>query len=113
MGRANASAGLRSRYRRFAASFRGAGHEVVLIEKAPSVRGEGYTIDFFGAGYDVAAKLGLIPKLEQMHYPVSAVAYVRDNGSEKFPLAYPLLRERIFRGPAFQLYARLARAGPV
>jgi 2-polyprenyl-6-methoxyphenol hydroxylase-like FAD-dependent oxidoreductase len=39
------------------------GHEPVLIEKAPALRKGGYIIDFWGAGYDIAGKMGILPRL--------------------------------------------------
>ena len=39
------------------------GHKVTIVEKSPSLRDEGYMIDFFGAGYDVAERMGLLPGL--------------------------------------------------
>jgi len=42
---------------------RKAGHEVLLVEAAPQLRSGGYVIDFWGGGYDVAEKMGLLPRL--------------------------------------------------
>ncbi len=39
------------------------GHEPVVVEKAPTLRNDGYGLDFFGAGYDVAERMGLIDAL--------------------------------------------------
>ena len=36
-----------------------AGHEVILVERAPAVREGGYVVDFWGLGYDIAEKMGL------------------------------------------------------
>jgi 2-polyprenyl-6-methoxyphenol hydroxylase-like FAD-dependent oxidoreductase len=36
------------------------GHEPTLIERAPNFRTGGYIIDFWGVGYDVAERMGLI-----------------------------------------------------
>ncbi len=52
------------------------GHDVVLVEKAPSVRTGGYIIDFWGIGYDVAEKMGLIPTILEMGYQVKEVRFV-------------------------------------
>jgi 2-polyprenyl-6-methoxyphenol hydroxylase-like FAD-dependent oxidoreductase len=30
------------------------GHDLTVVEKAPSLRDEGHMIDFFGSGYDVS-----------------------------------------------------------
>ena len=39
-----------------------AGHEVLLVESAPQLRSGGYVIDFGLVGYDIAEKMGLIPR---------------------------------------------------
>lgn len=35
-------------------------HELTVVEKSPSLRDEGYMIDFFGLGYDVSERMGLL-----------------------------------------------------
>jgi 2-polyprenyl-6-methoxyphenol hydroxylase-like FAD-dependent oxidoreductase len=37
------------------------GHTPVIVEQAPGVRAGGYLLDFFGPGYDVAERMGLLP----------------------------------------------------
>lgn len=44
------------------------GHQPVLFEKAPTLRTSGYVIDFWGVGYDVAEKMGLLPALYDQGY---------------------------------------------
>ena len=39
-------------------------HEPVLIEQASRLRTGDYVIDFWGVGYDVAERMGLIPDLQ-------------------------------------------------
>jgi len=41
----------------------------IVIEQASAIRRDGYAIDFFGTGYDVAARMGLIERLQsqQIH----------------------------------------------
>lgn len=46
------------------------GHEPLLIEAAPRLRGGGYVIDFWGAGYTIAEKMGLLPRLKELGYAV-------------------------------------------
>jgi 2-polyprenyl-6-methoxyphenol hydroxylase-like FAD-dependent oxidoreductase len=75
---------------------RRAGHAVVLAEKAPRLRDEGYMIDFFGSGFDAAERLGLLPALARIHYPISELAFVDDNGGLRFSLSYQSLRRRLF-----------------
>lgn len=37
------------------------GHEPVLVERAPAAREGGYVIDFWGTGFEVAERMGLVP----------------------------------------------------
>ncbi|MEX0896051.1 MAG: NAD(P)-binding protein [Patescibacteria group bacterium] len=36
------------------------GYQPVLFEKAPELRTGGYIIDFWGVGYDIAEKMGIL-----------------------------------------------------
>lgn len=56
------------------------GHEPVLIEKAPALRAGGYVVDFWGVGYDIAEKMGVIPVLEQRGYHFDEICWVDTNG---------------------------------
>jgi 2-polyprenyl-6-methoxyphenol hydroxylase-like FAD-dependent oxidoreductase len=76
------------------------GHEILLVEKSPSLRDEGYMIDFFGSGYDVAEKMGLLPDLEAIHYSIPRLAFVDAKGREKFSVSYAAFR-RLFGGRLF------------
>ena len=69
------------------------GDDVTIVEKSPSIRTEGYMIDFFGAGYDVAEKLGMLDELNHIHYPIDSLAFLKGNGSEKYRISYKSLRE--------------------
>ena len=59
---------------------RKAGHEVVLVEEAPQLRSGGYVIDFWGLGYDIAEKMGLIPRIRELGYQVREVRFVDRHG---------------------------------
>ena len=48
---------------------RESGHEVLLVEEAPQLRSGGYIIDFWGVGYDIAEKMGLIPRIRRAGLP--------------------------------------------
>src|SRR5262249_11787077 len=72
-------------------------HRVTLVEKAPARRDEGYMIDFFGSGYDVAEKMGLLPELECVHYPISRFVFVNADGRERLSASYADFR-RLFNG---------------
>ena len=42
-----------------------AGHEITLIERSPELRRGGYLVDFWGAGFDVAERMGIVPDLRR------------------------------------------------
>lgn len=59
---------------------RKSGHEVLLIEESPQLRSGGYAIDFWGVGYDIAEKMGLLPRIRELGYQVTEVRYVNRHG---------------------------------
>jgi 2-polyprenyl-6-methoxyphenol hydroxylase-like FAD-dependent oxidoreductase len=77
------------------------GHEVTVFERQDRLRGGGFMIDFFGPGYDVAERLGLLPALEQIHYPVAHLKLVDTFGHVSTDMAYATLRRRLFHDRHF------------
>ncbi|MEP7210256.1 MAG: FAD-binding domain [Alphaproteobacteria bacterium] len=65
------------------------GHEPFLIEEAPKLREGGYVIDFWGVGYDIADKMGLVPQLREVGYQVGEVRFVDSHGRKNggFPVS--------------------------
>ena len=59
---------------------REAGHNVLLIEEAPALRTAGYVIDFWGVGYDIAERMGLLPRIRELGYQVREVRLVDEHG---------------------------------
>ena len=59
---------------------RQAGHDVLLVETAPELRRGGYVIDFGLVGYDIAEKMGLIPRLRELGYQVRELRFVDRHG---------------------------------
>jgi 2-polyprenyl-6-methoxyphenol hydroxylase-like FAD-dependent oxidoreductase len=59
---------------------RAAGFEPTLIERAPHLRTGGYVIDFWGLGYDIAERMGLIEEINRVGYHVREVRIVDDKG---------------------------------
>jgi len=57
-----------------------AGHDVLLVEDAPELRSGGYIIDFWGAGYDIAERMGLLPQITALGYKVREVRFVDQRG---------------------------------
>jgi 2-polyprenyl-6-methoxyphenol hydroxylase-like FAD-dependent oxidoreductase len=56
------------------------GHAVTIVEKAPAFRAGGYVIDFWGKGYDLADRMGLMLRLEQVGYHVKDVRFLGEGG---------------------------------
>lgn len=56
------------------------GHEVTIVEHAQELRGGGYLIDFWGAGFDVAEKMGIVPELRRRGYVLTEARGVNRNG---------------------------------
>ncbi len=77
------------------------GHSVVVVERAPQPRAEGYMIDFFGPGYDAAEAMGLLDSLAAIHYEVESLDFVNPDGTRRLSLPYRKLRAHAFRGRHF------------
>ncbi len=59
---------------------RKAGHDVLLIEQSPKLRGGGYVVDFWGLGYDIVERMGILPRILQLGYRMKGMRYVNRNG---------------------------------
>jgi 2-polyprenyl-6-methoxyphenol hydroxylase-like FAD-dependent oxidoreductase len=59
------------------------GHEVLLVEAAPELRRGGYIIDFWGLGYDIAEKMGVLPQIRALGYQVREVRFVDARGRRR------------------------------
>lgn len=58
------------------------GHEPVLFERAPELRTGGYVIDFWGLGFEIADRMGLIPALLDRGYKMKRLSIVDARGNE-------------------------------
>jgi 2-polyprenyl-6-methoxyphenol hydroxylase-like FAD-dependent oxidoreductase len=56
------------------------GHQPTLGERAPQRREGGYIVDFWGAGFDVADRMGIVPQLIEKGYRVREVREVSATG---------------------------------
>jgi len=59
---------------------RRAGFEPTLIESAPTLRTNGYVVDFWGLGYDIAEMMGLAGKINSIGYHMREMRIVDDRG---------------------------------
>src|ERR1044071_3550888 len=58
------------------------GHEPVLFEKAPALRTGGYLIDFWGLGYEIAERMGLMARLLECSYRMERMRSMDADGHE-------------------------------
>jgi 2-polyprenyl-6-methoxyphenol hydroxylase-like FAD-dependent oxidoreductase len=56
------------------------GYEPLVVERNKALRSEGYMMDFFGSGWDVAERMGLTDELRAIHYPIDALQFVDAKG---------------------------------
>ncbi len=56
------------------------GFETTIVEKAPALRTGGYVIDFWGAGFEIADRMGLSPEIMRRGYHVQGVHVVNASG---------------------------------
>jgi 2-polyprenyl-6-methoxyphenol hydroxylase-like FAD-dependent oxidoreductase len=56
------------------------GHTPVVIERANSIRTEGYMIDFVGSSWDVSNRMGLIPQLQAHAYTIEEMDFIDAKG---------------------------------
>ena len=68
------------------------GYEPLVVERNKALRSEGYMMDFFGSGWDVAERMGLTDELRAIHYPIDALQFVDSEG--KIYASVPIERVR-------------------
>jgi len=56
------------------------GFKPTIVESSPRLRTGGYVIDFWGAGYDIAERMGLLPEIMGKGYQVREVRVVNTAG---------------------------------
>ena len=58
-----------------------AGYEPTIVERSPGLRTGGYVIDFWGLGYDIAERMGLIEEINSTGYHVREMSVVNGTGA--------------------------------
>ncbi|MEX5258988.1 FAD-dependent oxidoreductase [Kocuria sp. CPCC 205263] len=64
------------------------GWDVVVLERAPRPREQGYMMDFFGPGWDAAEAMGVLPAVLELGYRVERLSYVDDRGRDRAGLPF-------------------------
>ena len=78
------------------------GFNPTIVESSPELREGGYAIDFMGAGYDVAEKMGIIPALKAVDINFSKLVFVDGNNKERGSMNYQEIKN-LLNGRAFTL----------
>jgi 2-polyprenyl-6-methoxyphenol hydroxylase-like FAD-dependent oxidoreductase len=69
------------------------GFNPTIIEMAPALRQGGYAIDFMGAGYDVAEKMGIVEDLRKVDMDFSKLSFVDKNDKEIGSMNYQKIKD--------------------
>lgn len=85
------------------------GHEPVLFERAPALRSGGYIIDFWGLGYDLAERMGVVAELRERGYFMRRLVGVDAVGRAIVSIDVEPLRARL--GERFVSVARADVSG--
>ncbi|GAA0950184.1 FAD-dependent monooxygenase [Nonomuraea longicatena] len=78
------------------------GIEPVVVERAPNGRMGGYAVDFFGTGYDVVERMGILDRLRSHRLPIDRVEFVGAPGRPGTRMSEALLG-RVYHGPYLPL----------
>jgi 2-polyprenyl-6-methoxyphenol hydroxylase-like FAD-dependent oxidoreductase len=71
------------------------GHEPTLFEKAPELRTGGYVIDFWGLGFEIADRMGVVPALLERCYKMERLRMVDANGHEVAGMDVTPMRQQL------------------
>ena len=69
------------------------GFAPTLVESAPALRTGGYVIDFWGLGYDIAEKMGLLPDIAHIGYHMRELRIIDDSGRRLSGFGVQVFRE--------------------
>ena len=71
------------------------GHEPTLIEKAHHLRTGGYVIDFWGVGYTMAERMGILPEVLEAGYSVQELRLVDAAGRKSAGFSTDVFRRMV------------------
>ncbi len=80
------------------------GHQPTLVERAPELRRGGYLVDFWGAGFEVAERMGIVPEIRRRGYPFNEGRVVDRRGHR-----FAGIRPAVIMG-SMQRYVSIARS---
>jgi 2-polyprenyl-6-methoxyphenol hydroxylase-like FAD-dependent oxidoreductase len=79
------------------------GFNPTIVESSPVLREGGHAIDFMGAGFDVAEKMGIISALKSFDINFSKLVFVDSNNKERGSMNYQKIKD-FLNGRAFTLF---------
>jgi 2-polyprenyl-6-methoxyphenol hydroxylase-like FAD-dependent oxidoreductase len=92
------------------------GFEPSIVEIAPEFRTGGYMVDFWGKGFDLIERMGLLPEIERRGYRIKEVRFVHADGTRAGGFSTDALRratgDRFTSLPRSDLAAVIWRALP-
>ncbi|MGX7828052.1 FAD-dependent oxidoreductase [Actinokineospora sp. 24-640] len=74
---------------------RRAGWSVTVLERSPGPRPDGYMMDFFGSGYDIAERMGLIGRVEAADAGITALRYTTPGGAPRGGVSAAAMRRAL------------------
>ncbi|MBX2905809.1 MAG: FAD-dependent monooxygenase [Taibaiella sp.] len=78
------------------------GFNPTIVEVAPALRQGGYAIDFWGSGFEVSDRMGIVPALSRADLGISEVSFVDADNRRKAAMNYAKLKQ-MMNGRAFTL----------
>lgn len=78
------------------------GFNPTVVESSPKLREGGYGIDFWGAGFEVAEKMHIVPDLQQADIGISELLFVDQDNHRKGALNYQKIK-KMMKGRAVTL----------
>lgn len=69
------------------------GFNPAIVEHAPQLRAGGYAIDFWGAGFTVAERMGIVPDLGKADLGFTEVSFVDEHNKRKAGMNYPKIKK--------------------
>jgi 2-polyprenyl-6-methoxyphenol hydroxylase-like FAD-dependent oxidoreductase len=85
------------------------GYEPLVVEREPALPADGYMMDFFGTGWDVAERMGLTDALRAIRYPIDTLEIVDRDGRTRIRIPIERLRRALHHKYVYLRRTDLAR----
>jgi 2-polyprenyl-6-methoxyphenol hydroxylase-like FAD-dependent oxidoreductase len=85
------------------------GRDVLVVEHEPALPAEGYMMDFFGTGWDVAERMGLTEALRAIRYPIEQLEFVDGDSHARIRIPIDRIRRALHHKYVYLRRTDLAR----